>query len=112
MMTFRFEGEPEGWPKERKEEKKDMNTNPISFETMSPKQRAAVYRNAAELILTCQLNFSCIAVAHIGGLLAVDLFQAWFRPNDATASWWRIGEIEPRVQALLLMAEMVERGDA
>lgn len=79
------------------------------------KRWAQVYREAAELVLTREYHFSWAIVKastiEDTGMLG-DLFAEFFDPMNKTQVWWELWEIEERVQALLLMAEMVERGDA
>lgn len=70
-------------------------------------------RDAAEMILTGKKVLACNALTD-----AFDDLKAWvavrwvfhtlFRPDGALFMWWGSGEVEPRVTALLLLAEIVE----
>ena len=84
------------------------------------KRLARVYRAAAERLLKRDNMYCCTAIEEasdgLGGgydfwIAARDLFRAFFEPPPPVWSiWWPVSEVEPRVQALLLLAEMVEGG--
>lgn len=70
-------------------------------------------RDAAEMILDGKKQLACNALSSCmtnprAWRPVQQLFKELFRPSCAWIYWWDPGDVEPRVTALLLLAEIVE----
>jgi len=88
-----------------------------------PKSSAKVYRDAAAWMMPHSHSFACIAIgynvspfagAYLRGSAEDNFFEFLFRPVNRdrgnNGGWWKFPDNEPRILALLLAAEIVERG--
>lgn len=84
--------------------------------TTPPKSSAAIYRKAAERIEKESNQYSCCAIEMVTGYMErnsyTDYYEYLFKPEEQEGhlGWWYDGNKEVRILALLLAAEICERG--
>lgn len=83
--------------------------------TTPPKSSTAIYRKAAERILKRKNIFSCFALVIAGAKwdsCEMLFFEGLFKPEieEGECGYWDDDNTEVRVLALLLAAEITERG--